>query len=124
MSFDVLDEHPAGLDLSDDPGDLGPEVAGIVGSPPVAGGRERLAGIAGKEDMNAATPRAAVEGSQVIPDGSLRKRSVFHPRGKRRGGVQVVLDVADGSIVGLGDMEPEVKTAVAGTEGQPEELGR
>lgn len=124
MSFDVLDEDPTGLDLPDDPGDLRPQVAGIVGPSPISGGRERLAGIAGKEDMNAATPRAAVEGSQVIPDRSLRKRSVFHPRGKRRGGVEVVLDVADRSIVWLGDMEPKVETAIAGTEGQPEELRR
>ena len=113
VSFDVFDEHSARPDLVDDPSDLGPQVARIIRAPALAGCREGLAGIAGKEDMNAATPNAAVEGSQVIPDRRLRKCSVLHPRGKRRGGVEVVLDVADGPIVGLGDMEPKVESAIA-----------
>lgn len=95
VPLDVLEEDELGLDLADDPGDLGPEVPGIVPPPPVAGDGEGLAGIAGKDEMNAAAPRAAVEGSKVAPDSSLRQAAVSHARREGRRGVGLPLDVAD-----------------------------
>ena len=67
MMGDVLQEDEVGLDLADDARDVRPEVALVGLGPPLPGDREGLAGIAGSEAMNAATPRAAVEGSQIRP---------------------------------------------------------
>lgn len=63
VPFDVLGKDPLRSAFPDDPGDLGPEMAGVVLSEPPAGRREGLTGIAGSDEMNAAAPRSAVEGS-------------------------------------------------------------
>lgn len=67
MMGDVLQEDEVGLDLPDDAGDVRPEVALVGLGPALPGDREGLAGIAGSDAMNAATPSAAVEGSQIRP---------------------------------------------------------
>lgn len=116
MPFDVFEEAPFGLHLPDDPADVGPEVAGIVLASPLAGEAERLAGITGSEEMNAAAPRAAVEGGNIRPDRSLIQGRVCHPRhesGRREG---FPLDVTNSSISGLGDMEAEFETTDACAE--------
>lgn len=123
MAFDVFEEDDVGIDLPDDAGDLGPEVAGILGPSSDPGQRERLAGVAGKEAMNAAAPRSAVEGSKVIPDSRLRQRSVSHARREGGRGVAVPFDKADGSEARLSEVDAEVEAAVAGAEGETEELG-
>jgi hypothetical protein len=67
MMGDVLQKDEIGLDFADDAGDMRPEVALVGLAASLAGDREGLAGIAGSEAMNAVTPRAAVEGSQIRP---------------------------------------------------------
>lgn len=83
---------------------------------------EGLAGIAGKDEMNAAAPGSSVEGSQVAPDRRVRQASVSHARRERGRGVRLALDVADGSKPRLGDVDAEVEPAIAGAEGQPAEI--
>lgn len=65
MAADVLAEHIAGLALADDARDSGPQVSRVVDPAAQSGAAERLAGIAGNEAMNAATPRSAVEGAGI-----------------------------------------------------------
>jgi hypothetical protein len=60
---DVLEEAPAGLDLVDEPVNLGPEVAGVVNASPLSSLAEGLAGIPTNDSIHEATPRAAIEGS-------------------------------------------------------------
>jgi hypothetical protein len=67
MMGDVLQEDEIGLDLADDAGDMRPEVPFVSLGPPLPRDGEGLAGITGSEAMNAATPRAAIEGSQIRP---------------------------------------------------------
>lgn len=67
MMSDVFQEDDAGLDLADDAGDVRPEVALVGLGASFPRDREGLAGIAGSDAMNAATPRAAIEGSQIRP---------------------------------------------------------
>ncbi|MFA4952096.1 MAG: hypothetical protein WC585_14620 [Brevundimonas sp.] len=116
MAFDVFEEDPAGADLAHDPLDLGPQVARIVFTAASAGLAEGLAGITGRDEMNAAAPRSAVEGSQIVPDRRRSQGLVFHPGHERGRSVGFPLDVTHSAIAGLGDMEPEVETAVAGAE--------
>lgn len=116
MPFDVFEEAPFGLHLPDDPPDVWPEVPGVFFPASLACKAERLTGITGSEDMNAVTPRAAVEGGNVRPDRSLIQGRVFHPRhesGRREG---FPLDVTNSAISGLGDMEPEFKATDASAE--------
>lgn len=67
MMGDVFQEDEVGFDLADEAGDMRPEVALVGLGPPLPSNGEGLAGITGSEAMNAATPRAAVEGSQIRP---------------------------------------------------------
>ena len=116
MPFDVFEEAPLGIKVSDDSPDVRPEVAGIVLALAPAGEAEGLAGISGSEDMNLSTPRRAVEGGNVIPDRSLIQGLVFHPcheSGRREG---FPLDVTNSSIVWFCDVEAEFEAADAGAK--------
>lgn len=121
MMGDILEEDEGRLDLTDDAGDMRPEVARVVSAPAFACNRERLARIARSDDVHRAAPRAAVEGSNVVPDNSLIQGRVFHPRHESGCGVGFPFDMAHSTISGDGDGEPEVETARAGAEGEAEE---
>jgi hypothetical protein len=93
-------------------------VARVVSTPAFARDGERLARIARSDDVHRAAPRAAVEGSNVVPDNSLIQGRVFHPRHESGCGVGFPFDMAHSTISGDGDGEPEVETARAGTKGE------
>ena len=120
MMGDILEEDEGRLDLADDPGDMRPEVARIVGTEPSACDRKRLARIARSDDVHRAAPRAAVEGGNIVPDNSLIQGRVFHPRHESGCGIGFPFDMAHSTISGDGDGEPEVKPARAGAEGEAE----
>ena len=123
VALDVFEEHPSGADFAHDAGDLRPQVAGIGVAAAMSGLAEGLARIAGRDDMNAAAPRSAVEGSQIVP---YRRRSqglVCHPRHESGRRMSFPLDVTHSAIFGLGDVQAEVEAAVAGAEGQAPEVG-
>ena len=121
MMGDILEEDEGRLDLVDDAGDMGPEVARIIRTPALARDAERLARIARSDDIHRAAPRVAVEGSNVVPDNSLIQGRVFHPRHESGCGEGFPFDMAHSSISGDGEDEPEVETACAGTEREAEE---
>ncbi len=121
MMGDILEEDEGRLNLADDAGDMRPEMAWIVRAPAFARDRERLARIARSDDVHRAAPRAAVEGSNVVPDNSLIQGRVLHPRHESGCGIGFPFDMAHSTISGDGDGEPEVETARAGAEGEAEE---
>ena len=121
MMGDILEEDEGRFDLADNAGDMGPEVARIVGTPAFARNGERLARIARSDDIHRAMPRAAVEGGNIVPDNSLIQGRVFHPRHESGCGVGFPFDMAHSTITGKGDGEPEVEPACAGAEGESEE---
>ncbi len=51
MTGDVFEEDPFGAAFGDDPGDVGPEVAGVVGPATLASGAEGLARVSGEDDV-------------------------------------------------------------------------
>ena len=121
MMGDILKEDERRFDFADDAGDMRPEVARILAAEPSACDRERLARIARSDDVHRTTPRAAVEGSNVVPDNSLIQGRVFHPRHESGCGEGFPFDMAHSTISGDGDGEPEIEPARAGTEREPEE---
>jgi len=80
MMGDILEKDEGRLDLTDDAGDMRPKVARVAGTAALSRNGERLARIARSDDVHRAAPRAAVEGSNVVPDNSLIQGRVFHPR--------------------------------------------
>ena len=121
MMGDILKEHEGRLDLPDDAGDMRPEVAWIIAAEPSACDGKWLARIACAKEIHRAAPRAAVEGSNVIPDNSLIQGRVFHPRHEDGCGIGLPLDIAHSTISGEGKVQSEVEPACAGTEGEAEQ---
>ncbi len=121
MMGDILEEDEGWLDLSNNPRDMRPEVAGVVRAPALARDGERLARIARSDDVHRAAPRAAIEGGNVVPDRRAIQGRVFHPRHESGCGEGFPFDMAHSSISGQGDGEPEVDATGAGAERQAEE---
>lgn len=121
MMGDILEEDEGRFDLADDAGDMRPEMAWILAAEPSARDRERLARIARSDDVHRAAPRAAVEGSNIVPDNSLIQGRVFHPRHESGCGEGFPFDMAHSTISGDGDGKPEIEPARTGADGQAEE---
>jgi len=124
MPLDILAEDPFRRRLFHDAGDFGPEMAGIVLAAPGARIAEGLAWITGSDEMNAATPCAAVEGSEIVPDRRLTQGLVRHPRHERGRCVTFPLNESHSPVSGFGDVQAEIEAAIAGAEGDaPEVVG-
>ena len=121
MMGDILEEDEWRLDLADDAGDMRPEVARIIRTPAFARDGERLARIARSDDVHRAAPRAAVEGSNVVPERCAIQGRIFHPRHESGCGEGFPFDMAHSTISGNGDGKPEVEPASARAEGEAEE---
>jgi hypothetical protein len=121
MMGDIFKEDERRFNLGDDAGDMRPEMAWILAAEPSACDGEWLARIARSDDIHRAAPRAAVEGSNVVPDNSLIQGRVFHPRHESGCGEGFSFDMAHSTISRKGDGESEVETARAGAEGKAEE---
>ena len=121
MMGDIFEEDEGRFDLADDAGDMRPEVARVVRAPALARDAERLARIARSDDVHRATPRAAVETGNVVPDRRLIQGRVFHPRHESGCGEGFPFDMAHSTISGDGDGEPEIEPARAGAERKAEE---
>nr|WP_323037682.1 hypothetical protein [Pararhodobacter sp.] len=61
MTGDVFEEDPFGTAFADDPGNVGPEVAGIVGTAALSRRAERLAGISGQHRVKGAAEDPGIE---------------------------------------------------------------
>ena len=118
MPGDVFEEHPFRAAFSDNAGDIGPEVAGIVGAAALSGRAEGLAGVSGQHRVEGAAQGPGIEGPQVGPD---RGRSEV-PRGLGRDedGSRPVLPLDEGAgvIAGLGEHEAHIQASAACAEGE------
>lgn len=118
MSADVFKETEGGLNFSDDPGDVWPEVAWVFVSEFSSGNGKRLAWVAAMDDIHQAAPRFAIKGGNVVPDRRVIQGLVFHPRHERSRSVGFPLDVTHSSISAGGEMEAEVESSGPGAEGK------
>jgi hypothetical protein len=114
----VFEKDPLGAAFPDDSGDIGPEVAGIVGASALSGRAEGLAGISREDDVEGAAEELGIETAQVIPD--WRWGEVTCALGGNKDGARPVLpfDKGAGVISGFGEHEAQIKASAACAEGQ------
>ena len=123
MAGYVLDEDPLGDDLSDDAGDVGPEVALVVVSCPLSGDGPRLARVARSDEIHDSTPRVAVEGLEIVPDRRRIQGLVLHPRHEDGRSVGFPLDVTHNSgPLAKGKLESQIKSP--GTAAKAKDVDR
>jgi hypothetical protein len=122
MAFDVFAKEPFGSAFEGNPGDVGPEVPWIAGSPTKACRGEGLAGISGSDDTNLATPSAAVEGFKVTPDRRFIQGLVFHPGHESGRSCTFSLDITNSSISGFCNVQSDFEAPDAGAEGKAGEV--
>ena len=115
---DVFEEDPFRAAFPDDAGDVGPEVAGIVGTAAFPGRAEGLAGISGEDSIEGAAEGTGIEAAQVGPDRG--RGEVSCALGRDEDGARPVLpfDEGAGVIAGLGQHEAQIKASAACAEGQ------
>jgi len=77
----------------------------------LSGGGDVLAGEAASDAIHDSTPRAAVEGGNVIPDRSLIQDRIFHPRHEIGRCIGFPLNVSHNAGTWEGDFDPEVESA-------------
>nr|WP_229825701.1 hypothetical protein [Gemmobacter nanjingensis] len=118
MTGDVFEEDPFRATFANDAGDVGPEVAGIVGAATLSGRAEGLAGIACEDSIERTAEGASVEAAQVGPDRG--RGEIPRALGREEDGARPVfpLDEGAGVIAGLGEHEAQIKASAACAEGQ------
>ena len=114
----VFEKDPFGAAFPDDPGDVGPEVARIVGTAAFPGRAEGLAGIACEDGIEGPAEGTGIEAAQVGPDRG--RGEVPCALGSDEDGTGPVLpfDKCTGVIAGLGQHEAQIKASAACAEGQ------
>lgn len=115
---DVLAEETISPAFAQDPQDLVDEEAVVAGAAALAGDGVGLAGVSAKDAMNAAAPRASVEGGKVRPDRSVIQLARLAARDQPCGGKCFPLQVSDSARSGFGNMHAEVEPAGPGAEGE------
>lgn len=118
VTGDVFEEDPFRAALADDPRDVGPEMAGIVGPATLSGRAEGLAGIACEDGVECAAEGPGIEAAQVGPDWGRGEVSGCLRRDEHRPWPVLPLDEGAGVIVGLGEHEAQIKASAACAEGQ------
>ena len=118
MPGDVFEENPFWAAFPDDSGDVGPEVAGIVGTAALPGRAEGLIGVSGEDGIEGTAEGPGVEAAQVGPDRG--RGEVPGALGGHKDGARPVLpfDEGAGVIAGLGKHEAQIKATAACAEGQ------
>ena len=115
---DVFEEDPFGAAFTDNAGDIGPEVAGIIGTAALSSRAEGLAGISGKHRVEGAAEGAAIEAAQVGPDRGRGEVSRALGGDEHSSGPVLPFDEGAGVIAGLGEHEAHIQASAAGAEGE------
>ena len=118
VTGDVFEEDPFGGAFPDDAGDLGPQVAGIVGTTALSGGAERLAGVTGEDDVEGTAEGAGIECSQIVPDRGWGEVSGALGRDEDGAGPILPLDEGAGVEVKFGEHDAQIQASAACAEGQ------
>ena len=114
--WDILDEDQGRAGLADDAGEVPDEVAGVVTSTASSRDAVGLTRDAGSDEIQAATPREAVEGGKVRPDRRLSHDTRFHRPDQVGDGENFPLDVQDDARVVAGEGDSEGDAVVSGTK--------
>ena len=118
MPGDVFEEDPFGAALADNAGDIGPEVAGIVGAAAFPGRAEGLARVSGQDGIEGAAEGPGIEAAQVGPDRGLGEVHCALGGDEDRPRPILPFDEGAGVIAGFGEHEAQIKASAACAEGQ------
>jgi hypothetical protein len=115
---DVFEEDPCGSAFSDDAGNFGPEVTGIVGTAALSCCAERLARISGEDGVKGPTKGAGIKAAQVIPDRGRGEIPCALGGNEHGPWPFLPFDEGAGVIAGFGEHEAQIKASAACAEGQ------
>jgi hypothetical protein len=118
VTGDVFEEDPFGAAFPNDPGDVGPEVPGIIVTAALSGRAEGLAGISSEDGIEGAAEGAGIEAAQVGPDRCCCEVTCTLGRNEDGAGPVLPFDESAGVIAGLGEHEAQIKASAACAEGQ------
>ena len=118
MPGDIFEEDPFGAALADNAGDIGPEVAGIVGAAAFPGRAEGLARVSGQDGIEGAAEGKGVEAAQVGPDWGRDEIPRALGGDEDRPWPVLPFDEGAGVIAGFGEHEAQIKASAACAEGQ------
>ena len=116
MASDVFEKHPSGLDFSDDPGNVGPQVALVVFAAALSCMAERLTRVSGKDGVDRASEGASVECGDIIPYGGWGEISGPLCGNDALACVLIPFDKASCVEAGLGKHEAHIKATGSGAE--------
>jgi len=118
VACDVFEKDPFRGTFPDNAGDIGPEVAGVVGPTALSRRAEGLAGVSGQYRIEGPAEGPGIEAAQIIPD---RRRGEV-PRGfggdEDGAGICLPFDKGAGVIAGLCQHEAQIKASAACAERQ------
>jgi hypothetical protein len=114
----VFEECPFRRTFPDDTGDLGPEMAGIVGTAAFSGGTERLARISGEDDIESTAEEPGVEAAEIVPDRGWCETSCALGGDEDSAGPIFPLDEGAGVETGFGEHDAQIQASAACAEGQ------
>ena len=114
----VFEEDPFWAAFADDAGDIGPEVAGIVGTAALSGRAEGLAGISGQDDVEGPPKGSGIETAEVIPDRGWGEIPGSLGRDEDRARPVFPFDKGAGVISRFGQHDAQIKASAACAEGQ------
>ena len=118
VTGNVFEKDPFRGAFCDNPGNLGPEMAGIIGTAALSGGAERLAGISGEDDVKCPAEGPGIERSQVIPDWRWGEIPGALGGDEDRAGVFLPLDESTGVEAWFGKHDAQIQASAACAEGQ------
>jgi hypothetical protein len=115
---DVFEKDPLGAAFADDPGNIGPEVPGVVVPAALASRAEGLAGISGEDDVESAAEDPGIETADIIPDWG--RGEIPRALGCNEDGAGPVLpfDKGAGVEAWLGEHEAQIQASAACAERQ------
>jgi len=118
VTGDVFKEGPFRAAFADDTGNVGPEMAGIVGTTALSRRAERLAGISGKDGVERTVEGASVEAPQIVPDRGRGEVACALGRGEDGARPVLPFDEAPGVIAGFSEHEAHIQASAACAEGE------
>ena len=115
---DVFEEDPFGTAFPDNAGDLGPEVARIIGAATLSCGAEGLAGISGEDDVESAAEGLGIETAEIVPDWRRGEIACALGGDEDAAGPLLPLDKCAGVKPRFGEHEAQIQASAACAEGQ------
>jgi hypothetical protein len=115
---DIFEKDPFRGAFADDPGDVGPEVTGIIGPAALSSGTKGLAGISGEDDVEGTAEDTRIETAEIIPDWGWGEISCALGGDEDSARPVIPFDKSTGVIVGFGKHEAHIQASAACAEGQ------